>query len=194
MPLEFAACAASHSTSMTKLPAQFIREEMFKLSLKDGAEHPAPSRRSASTYHSAPTRPADSRRFCQPDLDGSGLRDQLLAGPAGQASHPVLVIGSRLCSTLPSEPAWQRRPCVSLTLQRHPSGQRIRASKLSNLLGAHQGAGNALAGPGRLPSNSTLSASCKAIFAREWLRRLGVSCGERALLFHPPRHCRGWAR
>ena len=32
----------------------------------------------------------------------------------------------------------------------------------------------------RLPSNATLSVSCEAILAREWLRRLGVSCGEHA--------------
>jgi hypothetical protein len=30
-----------------------------------------------------------------------------------------LFIGSRLCSTLPSDPASRRRPCASLTLHLH---------------------------------------------------------------------------
>src|ERR1017187_9486295 len=46
-----------------------------------------------------------------------------------------LFIGSRLCSTLLSDPASRRRPCASLSLHLHQVGKRTFTSKLSNMLG-----------------------------------------------------------
>ncbi len=46
-----------------------------------------------------------------------------------------LFIGSRLCSALLSDPASQRRPCVSLSLLLHQDVKRTSTSKLSNMLG-----------------------------------------------------------
>jgi hypothetical protein len=50
---------------------------------------------------------------------------QSVAPSSGRAGYHLrfLSIGSRLCSTLPSDPASQRCLCASLALQRHPSGQ-----------------------------------------------------------------------
>jgi hypothetical protein len=52
-----------------------------------------------------------------------------------------LSIGSRICSTLPSDPASRRRPCASLALRRHQAGQRTSTSKLSIMLGTHRDRG-----------------------------------------------------
>lgn len=46
-----------------------------------------------------------------------------------------LFIGSRLCSTLLSDLASRRRPCVSLSLHLHQVVKRTFTSKLSNMLG-----------------------------------------------------------
>src|SRR5208282_1612174 len=46
-----------------------------------------------------------------------------------------LFIGSRLCSTLLSDPASRRRPCASLSLHLHQVVKRTFTSKLSNMLG-----------------------------------------------------------
>ena len=40
----------------------------------------------------------------------------------GRPGIRFLFIGSRLCSTLPSDPASRRRPCASLILHRHQAG------------------------------------------------------------------------
>ena len=56
----------------------------------------------------------------------------------GRPHIRFLSIGSRLCSTLPSDPASRRRPCASLALRRHQAGQRTFTSKLSNMLGTQQ--------------------------------------------------------
>ena len=40
----------------------------------------------------------------------------------GRPRIRFLFIGSRLCSTLPSDPASRRRPCASLILHRHQAG------------------------------------------------------------------------
>ena len=53
----------------------------------------------------------------------------------GRPRIRFLSIGSRLCSTLPSDPASRRRPCASLALRRHQAGQRTSTSKLPNMLG-----------------------------------------------------------
>src|ERR1700756_2559310 len=49
-----------------------------------------------------------------------------------------LSIGSRLCSTLLSDPASRRRPCASLSLHLHQAVKRTFTSKLSNMLGTHK--------------------------------------------------------
>ena len=49
-----------------------------------------------------------------------------------------LFIGSRLCSTLPSDPTSRRRPCASLALRRHQAGQRTSTSKLPSMLGTRK--------------------------------------------------------
>ena len=49
-----------------------------------------------------------------------------------------LFIGSRLCSTLLSDPASQRRPCASLSLLLHQDGKRTFTSKLFNMLGTQK--------------------------------------------------------
>ena len=46
-----------------------------------------------------------------------------------------LFVRSRLCSTLPSDPASRRRPCASLTLHLHQVVQGTCTPKLSNMLG-----------------------------------------------------------
>jgi hypothetical protein len=48
-------------------------------------------------------------------------------------------IGSRLCSTVPSDSASRRRPCASLALRRHQAGQRTLTSTLPILLGTQKG-------------------------------------------------------
>src|SRR5208337_3228688 len=49
-----------------------------------------------------------------------------------------LFIGSRLCSTLLSDPASRRRPCASLSLLLHQDVKRTFTSKLSNMLGTQE--------------------------------------------------------
>ena len=49
-----------------------------------------------------------------------------------------LSIGSRLCSTLPSDPASRRRPCASLSLLLHQDVKGTYTPKLSNMHGVQQ--------------------------------------------------------
>src|SRR5271157_1352925 len=49
-----------------------------------------------------------------------------------------LFIGSRLCSTLLSDPASRRSPCASLSLLLHQDGKRTFTSQLLNMLGTHE--------------------------------------------------------
>ena len=49
-----------------------------------------------------------------------------------------LFIGSRLCSTLLSDPASRRRPCASLSLHLHQVVKRTSTSQLSNMLGTRK--------------------------------------------------------
>jgi hypothetical protein len=59
-----------------------------------------------------------------------------------------LSIDSRLCSTLLSDPASRRRPCVSLSLHLHQVVKRTFTSKLLNMLGTQtKGPALKLAGP-----------------------------------------------
>ena len=62
-----------------------------------------------------------------PDLPPRALMalDFAVIGPLVRPGRPrirFLSIRSRLCSTLPSDPASQRRPCASLILRRHQAG------------------------------------------------------------------------
>jgi hypothetical protein len=53
-----------------------------------------------------------------------------------------LSIGSRVCSTLPSDFASRLGPCVSLSLHLHQAVKRTCTSKLANMLGTQKnGAG-----------------------------------------------------
>jgi hypothetical protein len=49
-----------------------------------------------------------------------------------------LSIGSRLCSTLPSDPASRRRPCASLSLLLHQDVKGTYTPKLSIMHGVHE--------------------------------------------------------
>src|SRR5258708_29523597 len=68
-------------------------------------------------------------------LDRYGLRDHWPARPTLTPQIRFLYIGSRFCSTLPSDPASQRRPCASLSLHLYQVLKRTYTSKLSNMLG-----------------------------------------------------------
>src|SRR6267378_5821883 len=70
-----------------------------------------------------------------------------------------LFIGSRFCSTLPSEPASRRRPCALLSLHRYQVVKRTFTSKLSTLLGVPKKAGRF-----RVP----LCLRCRRIRSQRW--------------------------
>jgi hypothetical protein len=68
-------------------------------------------------------------------LDRYGLRDHWPARPTLTPQIRFLYIGSRICSTLPSDPASRRRPCASLSLLLYQDVKRTYTSKLSIMLG-----------------------------------------------------------
>jgi hypothetical protein len=68
-------------------------------------------------------------------LDSYGLRDHWPARPTLTPQIRFLYIGSRFCSTLPSDPASRRRPCASLSLHLYQDVKRTCTSQLSNMLG-----------------------------------------------------------
>src|ERR1700692_90898 len=68
-------------------------------------------------------------------LDRYGLRDHWPARPTLTPQIRFLYIGSRFCSTLPSDPASRRRPCASLSLHLYQVVKRTCTSKLSNVHG-----------------------------------------------------------
>jgi hypothetical protein len=75
-----------------------------------------------------------------PDLQPAPLMDMDFAviGQLVRRRMPYirfLSIGSRLCSTLPSDPASRRRPCASLSLLLHQDVKRTCTSKLSIMRG-----------------------------------------------------------
>ena len=74
-------------------------------------------------------------------LDRYGLRDHSPARPTLTPQIRFLYIGSRFCSTLPSDPASQRRPCASLSLHLYQVVKRTYTSRLSNMLGVRKGKG-----------------------------------------------------
>jgi hypothetical protein len=65
-------------------------------------------------------------------LDRYGLRDHWPARPTLTPQIRFLYIGSRFCSTLPSDPASRRRPCASLSLHLY---QVVKRTCTSQLLG-----------------------------------------------------------
>jgi hypothetical protein len=78
-----------------------------------------------------------------PDLQPVPLMDMGFAITCPLAPHrmpPIrfLSIGSRLCSTLPSDPASRRRPCASLLLHLHQVVEGTFTPELSNMLGAQE--------------------------------------------------------
>src|ERR1700681_4038663 len=68
-------------------------------------------------------------------LDRYGLRDHWPARPTLTPPIRFLYIGSRFCSTLPSDPTSRRRPCASLSLHLYQVVKRTCTSQLSNMLG-----------------------------------------------------------
>ena len=75
-----------------------------------------------------------------PDLQPAPLMDLdfVVMGRLVRRRMPrirFLFIGSRLCSTLPSDPASRRRPCASLGLHLHQAVQGTFTLKLANMLG-----------------------------------------------------------
>jgi hypothetical protein len=75
-----------------------------------------------------------------PDLQHGPLMDEdfAVSRPLVRPGLPrirFLFVGSRLRSTLPSDPASRRRPCASLALHLHQVVQGTCTPKLSNMLG-----------------------------------------------------------
>jgi len=66
--------------------------------------------------------PRTTAEFTLRALDGYGLRHHLLARPTLAPRIRFLSVGSRVGSTLPSDPASRRRPCASLILHLHQVG------------------------------------------------------------------------
>src|SRR5262249_14768831 len=71
-------------------------------------------------------------------LDRYELRDHLPARPALPPQIRFLYIGSCICSTLPSDPASQRRPCASLSLHLYRLVKSTFKFKMSNMLGTQK--------------------------------------------------------
>ena len=91
-----------------------------------GIDHSILSRESTTNGRS-PEVSSTAFRAQPPDLQPTPLMDMgfAVSGPLARRRMPLirfLFIGSRFCSTLPSDPASQRRPCASLTLHLHQVG------------------------------------------------------------------------
>ena len=71
--------------------------------------------------------------FCV--LDRYGLRGHWPARPTLAPQIRLLYIGSRFCSTLPSDPASRPRPSASLSLHLYQVVKSTFTSQLSNMLG-----------------------------------------------------------
>src|SRR6266436_6392903 len=79
--------------------------------------------------------PRATTEFALCVLDRYGLRDHWPARPTLTPQIRFLYIGSRFCSTLPSDPASRRRPCASLSLHLYQVVKTTFTSKLSTQLG-----------------------------------------------------------
>ena len=76
--------------------------------------------------------PRATTEFTLGVLDRYGLRDHWPARPTLTPQIRFFYIGSRFCSTLPSDPTSRRRPCVSLSLHLYQVVKRTCTSKLSH--------------------------------------------------------------
>ncbi|MFI5304839.1 MAG: hypothetical protein ACHQYP_08605 [Nitrospiria bacterium] len=76
--------------------------------------------------------------FTLPALDGNGLHDLTPARPAVAPDIQFLFVGAHLCSTLPSDPASRRRPCVSLAFTSIRLAEGLPPSKLAHVPGTHE--------------------------------------------------------
>src|SRR5947209_15647948 len=85
--------------------------------------------------------PRSTTEFTLCALDRNGLCDPWPARPTLTPQIRFLYIGSRFCSTLPSDPASRRRPCASLSLHLYQVVKRTCTSKLSNMLGTQNKTG-----------------------------------------------------
>jgi hypothetical protein len=106
------------------------------------APHDAFSRESA-TLSRSPEVSSTAFGAQPPDLQPVPLMDMSFAVIRPLARHRMplirfLYIGSRLCSTLLSDPASRRRRCASLSLHLHQVVKRTFTSKLSNMLGTRK--------------------------------------------------------
>jgi len=85
-----------------------------------------------------------STAFCAqpPNLRSASLIDMgfaiICSLARSRRRSGFLYIGSRVCSTLPSDPASQRRPCASLSLHLYQVVKRTFTFKLSSMLGTHK--------------------------------------------------------
>ena len=93
-----------------------------------------------------------STAFCAqpPNLRSAFLIDMGFAiicplAPTLTPQIRFLYIGSRICSTLPSDSASRRRPCALLSLHLYQVVKRILTFKLSNMLGTQKKARNSRA-------------------------------------------------
>ncbi len=91
--------------------------------------------------------PRTTTEFTLCVLDRYGLRDHWPARPTLTPQIRFLYIGSRFCSTLPSDPASQRRPCASLSLHLYQVVKRTCTSKLSSMRGVPKKEGRSGAAP-----------------------------------------------
>jgi hypothetical protein len=104
-------------------------------------------------------------------LDRYGLRDHWPARPTLTPPIRFLYIGSRFCSTLPSDPTSRRRPCASLSLHLYQVVKRTFTSKLSNVLGVPK------KGPDAKMSGPFLSCRLDVRAARDNVSRRRCWCG-----------------
>ncbi len=105
--------------------------------IKAACSTPSPVSR---THDRSPEVSSTTFRAQPPNLQPASLMDMDFAilGPLVRRRMPAirfLSIGSRFCSTLPSDPASRRRPCASLELHLHQVVQGTSTPKLSNMLG-----------------------------------------------------------
>ena len=109
--------------------------------------------REIATNDRSPEVSSTAFRAQPPDLQPAPLMDMGFAIICPLARHRMplirfLYIGSRVCSTLPSDLASRRRPCASLSLHLHQVVKGTFTPKLSNMLGAHKNGRVCQPGPG----------------------------------------------
>lgn len=73
--------------------------------------------------------------FTVPALDGYGLYDLTLICPTFPPDIQYLFVGSHICYILPSDPASQLRPCISLAFTSIRLAEELSSSKLTCMPG-----------------------------------------------------------